>query len=441
MIEETRTLIDAVKKMYPVWMFFKNRYFPDGRKYYSEKAMIEVKKKGREIAPFVIPIRGGIPMMSQGYRAFEVRAPYIAPTMAITSEDLEKKAFGESPESGRTPADRENEVQAEHMDDLRHAVERRKEKMCVDIVTTGRVLMKHYSTAEDAAKGRNATEMILQFYENGQGFQNYFKLKKQFSVMTGEEKMRMIYDMAMELNRRGVKATDLVMTKDVGPDFFLDKDVLEYFDIKKVDLGSIKPEELPEGVMSPGTYNVSGVVLTLYIYDNQFTDLDGKEKDFLPAGTIAMLKPGLGTTAYAQVTFVNKESGFVSYAETLVPRVVYDEKNNLAEVQTFCRPVPYPRDWEGWLVTNIYDPVSESDTVQQNRFFTDGDYSLNPDVSESDTTELKSESEIRAMKKEDLLTYAASIGLDILSDTMLKEEILNAVLDYQEELLAEQGEA
>ena len=45
------------------------------------------------------------------------------------------------------------------------------------------------------------------------------------------------------------------------------------------------------------------------------------------------------------------------------------------------------------------------------------------------------------MKKEALLTYAASIGLDILSDTMLKEEILNAVLDYQEELLAEQGEA
>lgn len=378
-------------------------------------------------------------MMSQGYRAFEVKAPYIAPTMTITPEDLEKKAFGESPESGRTPADRENEVQAEHMDDLRHAVERRKEKMCVDIVTTGRALMEHYSTAEDAAKGRNATEMILQFYEDAQGFQNYYKMKKIFSQMTGEEKMRMIYDMAMELNRRGVKATDLVMTKDVGPDFFLDKDVLEYFDIKKVDLGSIKPEELPEGVMSPGSYNVSGVVLTLYIYDNTFTDLDGVEKDFLPAGTIAMMRPGMGTTVYAQVTFVSKERGFESYAEPLVPRVVYDEKNNLAEVQTFSRPVPYPHDWEGWLVTNIYDPVSDSDTAQHSRMFAGEDLTSDSGVSESDTLGFKANEEIEAMKKDELLEYAALIGVEGLSESMRKEDILNAVLDYQNEIQDEMG--
>lgn len=434
MIEETRTLIDAVKKMYLVVMFFKNRYFPDGRNFYSEKAMIEVKKKGKEIAPFVIPVRGGIPMMSQGYRAFEVKAPYIAPTMTITPEDLEKKAFGESPESGRTPADRENEVEAEHLDDLRHAVERRKEKMCVDIVTTGRVLMEHYATAEDAANGRNATEMLLQFYDTKDGFQNYYKLKKDFSLMTAEEKMRMIYDMATELNRRGVKATDLVMTRDVGPDFFLDKEVLEYFDIRRVDLGAVKPVELPDGIMSPGTYNVSGVALTLYVYDNSFTDLDGKEKDFLPAGTIAMLKPGFGTTVYAQVTFVSKDSGFTSYAEPLVPRVVYDEKNNLAEVQVFSRPVPYPRDWEGWLVTNIYDPVSESDTTQHSRMFAGEDLDLDSGVSESDTPGFKTNEEINAMKKDELLAYAALIGLEGLSDSMLKEDILNAVLDYQGEI-------
>lgn len=438
MILETQTLIDAVKKMYPVYLFFKDRYFPDGKTFASEKALIEMKKKGKDIAPFVIPVRGGIIMTSEGYRAMEVKGPYIAPGKVITTEDLEKKAFGESPESGRTPEDRENEVEAEHMDDLRHAVERRKEKMCTDLVTTGRVMMEHYATANDAAKGKNATKMVLQFYDDNEGFQNYYKMKKPFSSMSGEEKMRMIYDMATELNRRGVKATDLVMTRDVGPDFFLDKDVLEYFDIRKVDLGSVAPKELPDGVMSPGTYNVSGVALTLFVYDNSFTDLDGKEKDFLPAGTIAMLKPGMGKTVYAQVTFVNRDTGFETYVDPMVPRVIYDENNNLAKVLVVSRPVPYPNDPEGWLVTNIYDPVSESDTEQtedQAKGFTGQD----DNVSDSDTDGLLSEEDIRAMTKSQLLEYGASIGMEGLTDKMLVDDIRNAILDYQMELAADQG--
>ena len=68
MIRETETLIDAVKKMYPVAMFLKNRYFPDGRCFYSEKALVEMKKAGRKIAPFVVPVVGGIAMSKEGYR-------------------------------------------------------------------------------------------------------------------------------------------------------------------------------------------------------------------------------------------------------------------------------------------------------------------------------------------------------------------------------------
>lgn len=421
MVMETTTLIDAVKKMYPVHMFFKNRYFPDGKVYYSEKALIEMKEGGKDIAPFVIPVSGGIPMKKQGYRAFEVKAPYIAPTMPITADDLEKKAFGESPESGRTPEDREDEVQAECMDEMRGAIERRKEKMCIDILTTGRVLMKHYATGNDAAKDKNAQEMILQFYDEEGGFQNKFQLQKEFSSMSGRDKMQLIYDMAMELNGRGVKATDLILTKDVGPDFFLDKDVLEYFNIRRVDFGSMKPEELPDGVMSIGVYNISGIALTIFIYDNNYKDLDGTEKEFLPKGTIAMLKPAMGTTVYSQVTLVEKEGRFSSYAAPIVPRVVYDTKNNMAEVQMFSRPVPYPHDRKGWLVANIYDKVSKSDISE-------------PAGQEEDSISFKSTEEINAMTKAQLLEYGESIGVEGLTSSMLVDEIRATILDYQAEV-------
>jgi len=47
MVTDTYKLINAVKKMYPVVQFFKNRYFPDGKVYYSEKALVETKIASR----------------------------------------------------------------------------------------------------------------------------------------------------------------------------------------------------------------------------------------------------------------------------------------------------------------------------------------------------------------------------------------------------------
>ena len=52
MVRETTTLIESVKKMYPVLMFLKNRYFPDGRCFYSEKALVEMKKGGQKDCAF-----------------------------------------------------------------------------------------------------------------------------------------------------------------------------------------------------------------------------------------------------------------------------------------------------------------------------------------------------------------------------------------------------
>lgn len=355
MIKDTFKLINTIKKMYPVVEFFKDRYFPDGQVYYSQKALIETKKKGRKVAPFVIPVVGGIAVEDEGYRAFEVDAPFIAPKMAITAEQLEQKAFGESPESGRTPAQRENEVEAEHLDDLRQSIMRRKELMCTELLTTGKIEMKHYATADDAANDNNAQVKELRFYDGS--FGNKWTFTKAFSSMTSQERLQEFYKMASELRKRGIRATDIVMTGDVSMILMTDKDFLKYYDFRSVATGMIDQKEIPEGVTANGTINVNGIVFTMFTYDEYYEAADGTATAFLPSGTIAMLQPKMGETVYAQVTFI-RNGNFESHAETIVPRVVADEKNNMMEVQTFSRPVMYPYDWEGWLVANINDPVS-----------------------------------------------------------------------------------
>lgn len=428
MIRETYKLVKTVKKMYPVVQFLKDRYFPDGPVYYSEKALIEFKKKGRKIAPFVVPLVNGIVMEKDGYRTDIVDAPYIAPKRVITAKELEQKAFGESPESGRSPEQRENELESEFIDDNRISILRRHEKMCADILLTGQVIMKHYATAEDAAKGENYDFKYLRFYEGE--FKNKYKFTKKFKDMTTAEKIQEFYKMATVLRKRGVRATDIVMTSDVSMLLMSDKDFLEFYNKAKVNIGEINPTELPDGVVSNGSININGVVMTLFTYDEIYEDLDGEEKAILPAGTIAFLQPNMGTTVYAQVTFYTKD-GFKSYAEKIVPRLVGDEKSNMAEVQAFSRPVMYPNDMDGWLVANIYDEVASTQTEADNSV----DTHEPPTV---DVGTLKTEAEITAMtKKAELIAYATSIGLSGLDNSMKLDELQDAILNYQEEIYGE----
>lgn len=443
MISDTYKLIKTIKKMYPVVTFFKDRYFPDGMKYHSEYALIETKKKGRKIAPFVIPMANGIMMEDEGYRAERVTAPYIAPSKRITPKELEKKAFGEEPNSDRRPEDRQSMIQAEHMDDLRCSIYRRHEKMCIDLLLDGEVVMRHFSTSDDAAKNKNYKEETLRFYDKTKGFENRFTLPAGFLSFPAAKKIEVLYDMASELRERGVRAVDLVMTNDVSKSFMTDMDFLKFFDLARVEIGAIKPHELPQGVVCNGGINIRGVVLTMFTYDEVFEDLDGTEKEFLPKGTLMLLPARVGETAYAQVTFLQGKE-FKSYADKIVPRAVSDEKNNILETQMFSRPVPFPHDVQGWLVANVYSQdVSESDTVK-------GDDTGNGDAGVSqqsdagftgdDEPEYLSAEQINAFtRKADVIAYAESIGLTGLTDADLLNDLKTAVLNYQEELLAGTG--
>ncbi|MCM1045630.1 MAG: major capsid protein [Candidatus Gastranaerophilales bacterium] len=427
MVIETHKLINTIKKMYPVVQFFKDRYFPDGKTYYSEKALIETKRGGRKVAPFVIPVVGGIVQDAEGYRAYEVRAPYIAPKMPITAEELERKAFGESPESDRTPAQRENEIEAEHMDDMRNAIYRRQELMCTEIITTGQILMRHYGSADDAANNRNYKMQILRFYEDE--FPNRYLFTKDWNSMSAAEKIQELYRIALILKKRGVNATDIVMTGDVSMKLMTDKEFLDFYDKLHVNTGVINQEKLPNGVTCNGDINVNGVIFKLFTYEEVYEDLDGTVKEFLPKGTIAFLHPAMGTTVYAQVSFV-KGSSFVSYAERIVPRVVASENDNIVEVQMFSRPVPYPLDWEGWLVANIYDPVAENQDDED----ADAPSVQNSDELIEEGIALKTAEEIQAMsKKADVIAYAESIGLSGLTDKSSLDELKADVLNYQDE--------
>lgn len=347
MITNTYQLINSVKKMYPVVQFFKDRYFPDGKNFYSEEVIIEMKKGNKKVAPFVVPVVNGIAVKSQKYSGYKYTPALIAPKSVITAADLKAKAFGEDPNSGRSAADRQNELQAERMDDLRQQIMRRHELMGAEILTSGKVTMKQYAKSEDFGTDKFVLQELT-FYEDK--FENDFVLKTAWATMRAKDRVKVLYDMASKLRSRGVRAMDVVLGANVAVDLFGDEEFLEYFNKKSVNFGTIDAQELPEGVVYNGKINIMGVMLDFFTYDEEYEDLDGTNKEFISKDAIIMLAPGLGETVYGSVDFVTKEGSVESYAEKIVPRVIPDENNNIITVIESSRPVSYPKDAEGWLI-------------------------------------------------------------------------------------------
>ena len=444
MVTNTYQLIGAVKKMYPVIQFFKDRYFPDGKNFHSDEVLIECKKKGRKIAPFVVPYVNGIAMESQKYSGYKFKPPYIAPKSGITVQDLRDKAFGEDPNSNRSAESRENELQAERMDDLRESVLRTFEKMCAEILTTGGCIMRHYAKPEDFGTDKYQ-EMKLQFYEDS--FDNEFELEDDWHTMSVQEKIKVFYGMARILKKRGIGVTDVVLGADVSTDLFSDIEFLEYFNKKNVEFGTINMEEIPEGVTFNGQINVLGVMLNFFTYDAEYEDLKGECKEFIPSSTILMLEPAMGTTVYGPVDFVGTDGAVHSYAEKLVPRVRPDDDNNLITVHMYSRPVPYPLDFESWLFCDTSKSGGEfyglfNDEDLDDEYLDDGDVQneeplFNGVSADQQKSVYKTVEEINSMtKKADVIAYAESIGKTGLTDSMNLAELKEAVIIYQDELQA-----
>lgn len=351
----TYSMIDVIKLLYPVVLFFKNRYFPDGKSFYSDEVIIEMMKGNRKVAPFIVPYANGIPQKNAGYKAFKYTAPYIGTSSIITARDLKQKAFGEDPNSNRSPADRLDELEAERADELRNSVLRTTELMCTELLQTGKITVKQYASAEDVGTSNFVLEDI-QFFENT--FQNQYIPTKLWSAMTVSERLATLYAMARILKTRGVTATDVVLGANVSTSLFSDPNFLKFYDFNKVNMGEIDAKVVPEGVTCNGTVNVNGILMTFFTYDEQYVTLAGSTASFIPADAIFMLQPNMGVTPYGEVTFIKNENEAESIAEPLVPRVITNEQDSKITVEMYSRPLPYPKNPEGWL---YYDTTTVSE--------------------------------------------------------------------------------
>lgn len=348
---DTTVMLQTVKKIYPVALFFKNRYFPTsaGDIFPTNEVLIEYKEGNKKMAPFVIPRKGGIIVEREGYTAERYAPPLIAPERPLTIDDLNKKGFGENIYSSKTPQQRQAEILGNDLAELGELIDRREEWMCREVLTTGEVTMLHY--AEKYGVGE-PEEKVLRFFRDD--FDNEYIPEVDWDSATDTPTpYQDMCAMVGMLTKAGCKAADAVFSADAWEYFIQDSEVKEVLNNRRIEMGMINPVETPDGVAHMGQIIFRGKKIDIFVYDEEFENDNGEMEAFLPSGTVIVTAPGMGRTLYGAITQLEKDEVFHTYEAAKVPLHIADQKSGVRSVRLSSAPVTIPNDRRAWVVAQV----------------------------------------------------------------------------------------
>ena len=138
-----------------------------------------------------------------------------------------------------------------------------RESDCYDI-------MKHI--ADDASEGE---DMSIQFYKGSSNPAVYTPTTDWDKP--GADILGDIFAVAEMLAAKGLPASDLLVSPDVGDAILHDETILKLLDNRNVNVGGIDPQQLPAGVTKIARLNAKGHVVDVLQYSASYTDDEDKE--------------------------------------------------------------------------------------------------------------------------------------------------------------------
>lgn len=302
-IFDTLTMLEAVEQMPTPRRFLMDTFFNGAapETFPTGTVTIDIVKGQRKMAPFVHPTLPGSVSQRGGITSSTYQPPYIQPKRPTRAEQILKRSAGETPFSTRTALERAGERLGRDLVELDDEITRREEWMCAQALTTGRIRVVGDGVddtidflMEDSHKVALATGRW-----NTSGSDPIANLRQWRRLIAKDS---------------GRSANVAVLSGEAQDAFQSNEMVMKQLNTRRVDMGLIKPEELPDGVTYLGYLNDPGV--DLYTYDEWYLADQDDEKPMIPAGGLI-----LGSTAtrnamlYAAIQDLDAiESGLVEAA-------------------------------------------------------------------------------------------------------------------------------
>lgn len=357
-ILSTHTLLMAVEELTPAKSFLRDRYFPTNEAtdvFATDDVLVEYKDGNKKLAPFVAPRKGGVTVLRDGYNLQRFTPPFIAPRRALTIDDINKRGFGEALYTDLTPEQRQGVYIVKDAEELGELIARREEVMAAEVMLNGGLVAKAIGDDVD-----NPEEFELRFYSEKS---NPYVYNPETSW--DDPKANILGDLAVMLKTftsKGIPATEIVVGSDVADAIINNDSIKEFLDIRRYELGSVDPKELPEGASLIAVLNVRGRNLSVICYDETYTNDAGEDVPFIPSGSIVMCAPAAGRTTYGAVTQVDRPGGeFHTYKGKRVPKYVSSAENDSRTLTIKSRPLPIPNRKGAFVSAEVIFSTEEED--------------------------------------------------------------------------------
>lgn len=274
-IFDTLTMLEAVEEMVIPRRFLMNTFFNGGapETFGTETVSIDIVKGQRKMAPFVHPTLPGSVSQRTGINSSTYKPPYIQPKRETRAELILKRGAGENPFSTRTPLERAGELLGRDLVDLDDEITRREEWMCAQALTTGRIRVVGDGVDDtiDFLMEDTHKVTLVGGRWNTEGSDPIANMRQWRRLIAKDS---------------GRSANVAVLSAEAQDAFQSNETVLKQLNSRRVDMGLIKPEELPDGVTYLGYLNDPGI--DLYAYDEWYLDATGDEQPVIPAGGLIL---------------------------------------------------------------------------------------------------------------------------------------------------------
>jgi GNAT superfamily N-acetyltransferase len=334
-----------VQSIVPQMTFFRDRYFPTGAAdiFAADKVLVEYQDGDRRLAPFVVPRAGDIPIARGGYEVHEFETPSILPSRMLTLDDLQRRGFGEALFSGSTQAERARALHLRDLSDLDRRITRREEWMAVQTMINNGCTMTAY--IDNATVGKTYDVF---FYDTSGSNPAIYTAGDQWDDTNGDF-WGDIEAMCGSLADRGLAAADLILGSTAANFVLSDETIAKKLDNRRMEFGQIAPKITTPGVSWLGRLNFSGFELDIFSVRETYVDTAGTTQKFFPAKSAMVTAPNCGHMMYAQISQIEPDEQFHTFAMKRVPKFVVDRDKDTRKLRLGSRPLAAPLQKSPWI--------------------------------------------------------------------------------------------
>lgn len=334
---DPRMMLNSLRQHSAPKRFFQKTFFGRTQTHVTKAVEIDIQKTKRRVAGYVNPNASANVVERDGFDTFSVSTAYLKEKVPTRVDDLLTRQMGHNPYDPIHPVERASGIMGEDLRMLDERFNRREELMCAEALLTGKL----------SIKGKGVNSSVDFGYIPGE-HTHVLSGNDGWNKDTGDP-MKDLDDWRRMVNQRcGIIPTSCIVGSAVYWSIINNPKVNERLDNRRVELGTIKPADLPEGIRYLGTLQPS--MLDVYAYDEWYTDpVTGEDKPIVPEDVVLLGNPSARCTMHYGLIQNLKNP----VAVPRFPSVWEEEDGSARWLQLESAPLPCVVQPDAFLVAHV----------------------------------------------------------------------------------------